>query len=83
MQLSPKGNFLVGSSIGERDKQKWYDELPKHRVHIKNPFYLDKYLVTQEQWQIVMSNNPQILIKGIIIRWLLYIAICVKTLLIS
>ncbi len=33
-------------------------EKPQHRVRITKPFYLGKYLVTQEQWQAVMGNNP-------------------------
>ena len=27
------------------------DEKPQHRVRITKPFYLGKYLVTQEQWR--------------------------------
>ena len=27
-------------------------------MRITKPFYLGKYLVTQEQWQAVMGNNP-------------------------
>ena len=27
-------------------------------MRITNPFYLGKYLVTQEQWEAVMGNNP-------------------------
>ena len=34
------------------------DEKPQHRVRITKPFYLGKYLVTQEQWEAVMGNNP-------------------------
>ncbi len=33
-------------------------EKPQHRVRITKPFYLGKYLVTQEQWEAVMGNNP-------------------------
>ena len=35
-----------------------HDEKPQHRVRITKPFYLGKYLVTQEQWEAVMGNNP-------------------------
>jgi formylglycine-generating enzyme required for sulfatase activity len=33
-------------------------EKPQHRVRITKPFYLGKYLVTQEQWEAVMGSNP-------------------------
>ena len=31
---------------------------PIHKVRITKPFYLGKYLVTQEQWEAVMGSNP-------------------------
>jgi formylglycine-generating enzyme required for sulfatase activity len=34
------------------------DEYPQHHVRIMRPFYLGKYLVTQEQWEVVMGKNP-------------------------
>ena len=35
------------------------DERPVHKVTISRPFYLGKYLVTQEQWQAVRGpSNP-------------------------
>ena len=34
------------------------DEKPVHKVTIKQPFYIGKYEVTQEQWQALMGNNP-------------------------
>jgi formylglycine-generating enzyme required for sulfatase activity len=34
------------------------DEKPVHKVNITKPFYLGKYLVTQEQWDAVMGSNP-------------------------
>ena len=33
-------------------------EKPQHRVRITKPFYLGKYLVTQEQWEAAMGSNP-------------------------
>ena len=33
-------------------------EFPAHRVVIKEPFYMGKYEVTQEEWYNVMGNNP-------------------------
>ncbi len=34
------------------------DEAPAHRVVIKEPFYMGKYEVTQEEWYNVMETNP-------------------------
>ena len=54
--LIPAGEFLMGSPDSDKDAFKW--EKPQHRVRITKPFYLGKYLVTQEQWEAVMGNNP-------------------------
>jgi formylglycine-generating enzyme required for sulfatase activity len=54
--LIPAGEFLMGSADSE--KGRFPDEGPQHRVRITKPFYLGKYLITQEQWQAVMGNNP-------------------------
>jgi formylglycine-generating enzyme required for sulfatase activity len=56
MVLIPPGEFLMGSSDSDKDAN--VSEKPQHRVQITKPFYLGKYLVTQEQWQTVMGNNP-------------------------
>ena len=56
MVLIPAGEFLMGSPDSDKDAQSW--EKPQHRVRITKPFYLGKYLVTQEQWEAVMGNNP-------------------------
>jgi formylglycine-generating enzyme required for sulfatase activity len=56
MILIPAGEFLMGSPGSDKDAGA--DEHPQHRVRITKPFYLGKYLVTQEQWQAVMDNNP-------------------------
>ena len=45
------GSFQMGSAKGS-------DEKPTHKVTITKPFYLGKYVITQEQWQQVMGNNP-------------------------
>jgi formylglycine-generating enzyme required for sulfatase activity len=39
------------------EKGKDYEK-PVRRVQMSQPFYLGKYPVTQEQWQLVMGNNP-------------------------
>ena len=55
MVLIPAGEFLMGSPDSDKDADS--DEKPQHRVRITKPFYLGKYLVTQEQWEAVMGNN--------------------------
>ncbi len=52
----PAGEFMMGSP--DSDNYAIEDEKPQHRVRITKPFYLGKYLVTQEQWQAVMGNKP-------------------------
>jgi len=54
--LIPAGEFKMGSP--DSDKDAFPDEKPQHRVRITKPFYLAKYLVTQEQWESLMGNNP-------------------------
>jgi len=56
MVLIPAGEFLMGSPDSDKDAQSW--EKPQHRVRITKPFYLGKYLVTQEQWEAVTGRNP-------------------------
>ncbi len=54
--LIPAGEFLMGSPDAE--KGGFALAKPQHRVRITRPFYLGKYLVTQEQWEAVMGSNP-------------------------
>ena len=56
MLLIPAGQFHDGVTPFGRDARG--EEKPQHRVRITQPFYLGKYLVTQEQWETVMGNNP-------------------------
>ena len=56
MVLIPAGEFMMGSA--DSDKDATHYEKPQHRVRITKPFYMGKYLVTQEQWEVVMGNNP-------------------------
>ena len=56
MVLIPAGEFMMGSP--DSDKNADANEKPQHRVRITKPFYLGKYLVTQEQWEAVMGSNP-------------------------
>ena len=47
---------MMGSP--DSDKDAVDDEKPQHPVRITKPFYLGKYPVTQEQWEVVMGSNP-------------------------
>ena len=51
----PGGSVLMGSSENERGID--YLELLQHRVNVP-PFFLGRYPVTQEQYEVVMGNNP-------------------------
>ena len=55
MVLIPAGEFIMGSQNEEREAS---GESPQHRVRMAKPFYLGKHLVTQEQWRVLMGNNP-------------------------
>ena len=51
MVLIPSGEFLMGNDKGEED------EKPAHRIHI-SAFYMDKYEVTQKEYESLMGRNP-------------------------
>ncbi|MHB1423099.1 MAG: bifunctional serine/threonine-protein kinase/formylglycine-generating enzyme family protein [Gemmataceae bacterium] len=51
----PSGTFLMGSPTNEPSRSS--DE-SQHRVTLTKGFYMGVHLVTQEQWQAVMDNNP-------------------------
>ena len=55
MILIPAGEFPMGSPDSDNNAFEW--EKPQHRVRITKPFYLGKYLVTQQEWEAVMRNN--------------------------
>lgn len=51
----PAGQFTMGSPKEEVDRKA---NETQHRVTLTKGFYLGVHLVTQEQWQSVMGNNP-------------------------
>lgn len=53
VRINP-GLFTMGSSLYSGEG----DEAPEHKVTISEPFYLGKYEVSQEQWEVIMGNNP-------------------------
>ncbi len=50
MVLAPDGWFVMGDAKGQ------IDETP-HKVHISS-FYIDRHLVSQQEYQRVMDDNP-------------------------
>lgn len=53
--LIPKGQFMQGSPENEKDR---FDDETQHLVTISKDFYMGKYLVTQEEYEKVMKENP-------------------------
>ena len=51
----PPGSFLMGSQKEELNRQ---DNETQHKVTLTKGFYMGIHLVTQEEWQAVMGNNP-------------------------
>ncbi|MDE5123413.1 MAG: caspase family protein, partial [Trichodesmium sp. St19_bin1] len=51
----PGGRFLMGSPKTEAEREN--DEAPQHYVDVPE-FWMGKYVVTQQQWQVIMGNEP-------------------------
>jgi formylglycine-generating enzyme required for sulfatase activity len=51
----PGGRFLMGSP--ETEAQRYDNESPQHYVDVPE-FWMGKYVVTQQQWQAIMGNEP-------------------------
>jgi formylglycine-generating enzyme required for sulfatase activity len=49
------GNFMMGSPKEEKERQ---DDETQHKVTLTKGFYMGVHLVTQEQYETVMGNNP-------------------------
>ncbi|MGK7921148.1 MAG: SUMF1/EgtB/PvdO family nonheme iron enzyme, partial [Trichodesmium sp.] len=65
MVYIPGGSFLMGSPENEEGREK--KESPQHQVTLQ-PFYMSKYPITQEQYQVIMGENPSEFKKGILFR---------------
>ena len=50
------GTFIMGAT-NEQIDDAYVDEYPVHEVTLSS-FFIGKYEVTQEEWQLVMGNNP-------------------------
>ena len=55
MVLIPAGKFMMGSPVSETGRR---DIKAQHEVTLTKPFYIGKYEVTQDQWQVLMGSNP-------------------------
>ena len=55
--ISP-GKFMMGSPAAEAKRM---DFETQHPVMLTQPFYMGKYPVTQEQYEILMGKNPSVL----------------------
>ena len=51
----PGGSFMMGSPASEQGRTQ--DESPQHQVNVPG-FSMGKFVVTQEQYQQIMGNNP-------------------------
>ena len=54
MVLIPAGKFMIGSP----KKENGGDDETQHEVTLTKSYYMGKYVVTQEQWEQIMGNNP-------------------------
>ncbi len=48
----PAGEFIMGSACGLPLEE------PVHPIAFRRPFFITKYLVTQDSWQTVTGSNP-------------------------
>ena len=55
MVLIPAGTFMMGSPESEKGR---FSNETQHKVILTKPFYLGRFTITQEQWKLVMGNNP-------------------------
>lgn len=51
----PAGAFIMGSPPEEKAVHGWETQ---HKVTLTRDFFMSVHLVTQDQWQAVMGNNP-------------------------
>jgi formylglycine-generating enzyme required for sulfatase activity len=62
MVLVPAGKFKMGSPASEKGRN---NDEKQHEVTLTKPFFMGKYEVTQEQWELVMGDNPSSRNKGL------------------
>lgn len=56
MTKVPEGRFWMGAL--DEDEEAIERERPRYKVHVKNPFYIGCYPVTQELYEFIMDYNP-------------------------
>jgi formylglycine-generating enzyme required for sulfatase activity len=57
MVVIPAGSFIMGAKASELGNG-FHDESPQHRVTIRRPFAVGKYVVTEEDWQSAVAGKP-------------------------
>jgi formylglycine-generating enzyme required for sulfatase activity len=62
LQPIPAGHFVMGSPPHEEHRSA--DEGPQHPVHIKQPFLIGVFPVTQQEFEVVMAFNHSPLKQG-------------------
>jgi len=55
MVIIPAGTFKRGSPTSEKGRS---DDEKQHSVKLTKAYYIGKYEVTQNQWEVIMGNNP-------------------------
>jgi formylglycine-generating enzyme required for sulfatase activity len=55
MVIIPAGKFVMGSPVYEKNR---YADEKQNEVTLTKSYCMGKYPVTQEQWEIIMGNNP-------------------------
>jgi len=55
LTMIPAGSFLMGSPSSEKDR---FVNETLHKVAITKPFYLGSITISQEQWELLIGNNP-------------------------
>jgi uncharacterized protein (TIGR02996 family) len=56
LALIPPGWFWIGSP--ECEEGRYADESPRRLIELTRPFYLGVYPVTQEEYALIVGNNP-------------------------
>ncbi len=59
------GHLMMGDPNGAKEDTS-ADNVPVHEV-ILSPYYIGRYEVTEEEWQLIMGNNPSDKANGLVV----------------